>query len=277
MSGVSSSRIKEVRSPKCARCRNHGLLVLLKGHAAKCSFAECRCWKCSLISERTRIMARQRSIKKGLCEPEETHQSCKPTSKRVKVPADQIPGGTSGIKSATQSPEQQVETRGKTYIQLKAPVSSKHTQTTNLNPPADTVTPFNYSYYWQRGPQEPLLTDQPTSPWPGFLSLIHQNSLNETVAMTPPFQLHARYANTYVYPAYLVGAPPLSFSHLPEMWAQQEGPALVYAPRPCYPWVREENNPNPDHYQQFYRRSTESLPLQSERNPGIRDEHPGHE
>ncbi|KAG1932007.1 doublesex- and mab-3-related transcription factor [Pimephales promelas] len=54
---------KAARSPKCARCRNHGFVVLLKGHSGKCQFRQCVCWKCALINERTKILASQRRIK----------------------------------------------------------------------------------------------------------------------------------------------------------------------------------------------------------------------
>ncbi|KAG9273684.1 doublesex- and mab-3-related transcription factor B1-like [Astyanax mexicanus] len=55
---------KASRSPKCSRCRNHGFTADRKGHSGKCAFLECTCWKCSLITERTRIMANQRRIRR---------------------------------------------------------------------------------------------------------------------------------------------------------------------------------------------------------------------
>lgn len=56
---------KVPRTPKCARCRNHDFVVPLKGHAGKCQFLSCKCWKCSLITERTKIMATQRRLRKN--------------------------------------------------------------------------------------------------------------------------------------------------------------------------------------------------------------------
>ncbi|KAK7907004.1 hypothetical protein WMY93_015616 [Mugilogobius chulae] len=56
-------RMSEVqRQPKCTRCRHHGLVVPQKGHAKKCPFVQCTCWKCNLITERTLINAKQRIL-----------------------------------------------------------------------------------------------------------------------------------------------------------------------------------------------------------------------
>ncbi|KAK2860817.1 hypothetical protein Q7C36_004983 [Tachysurus vachellii] len=216
------SRQKVSRSLKCARCRNHGFMVALKGHVGQCRFSRCGCWKCALIAERTRIMARQRVMKKRQREEQERTGHGDPAS---------------GVRGrVTKSPVRATHTEDNTCTELEPPAL---TESGACAPTPNPEIAQKSSDHCKGSHDRAVFTDLPHFPWENSVAEIPQNTVySGDLPMMMPLHLHTHYTNTFTPPAFLVsfGTSPLGAVGLPHvppaalMESRPEGPGFFYMP-----------------------------------------------
>ncbi|XP_061100027.1 doublesex- and mab-3-related transcription factor 1-like isoform X2 [Conger conger] len=184
--GKATTR-KVVRNPKCARCRNHGFVVQLKGHAGKCPFSPCDCWKCSLITERTKIMAIQRRMGKN-----------------------QNDESLSNVRSSLKETQPQASS-GAEIIDVTLINDPANVSVNDSGPHHDSTTGHRASTI-QRTPPARRIEADGTAHFNGdyIIAAVAQRDVYSSEFMTLPFPIkfYSPYPNSYGCPAILLNVPP---------------------------------------------------------------------
>ncbi|XP_066538104.1 doublesex- and mab-3-related transcription factor C2-like isoform X2 [Hoplias malabaricus] len=217
-------KTKMARRPKCTRCRNHGFTAELKGHAGKCPFVQCACWKCALITERRNITAKHRRTKTA------PTAAVSPVGAAGNVHEHEVALPAGDSRAPTDSPSR---------ISDNGHCALSHGRTVSRDPGH-----FPWEYIQREMPQnvysgKTLAMAVPFQMFPHPDSCVYPAFL---MSLQPPFPGTLREPISYSYP------PPgvLAFSADPVLL--QESPLSFDASYPPYPWVRDGCSAIPPHY-----------------------------
>ncbi|XP_054759364.2 uncharacterized protein LOC129265389 [Lytechinus pictus] len=137
------------RHPTCARCRNHGLIVDLKGHKHLCEYRDCLCTRCNLVIQRRVVMAKQVALSREQLKQQRQDHSLSQQLQVSQGSSQGIPSSPTVIDLISESTRSEERANSvvqlspdSTNIEYNSPYSSWDSPPMNLSQPTQmTLTP----------------------------------------------------------------------------------------------------------------------------------------
>ncbi|XP_065207124.1 doublesex- and mab-3-related transcription factor 1-like isoform X1 [Planococcus citri] len=101
----ASSTFNPRTAPNCARCKNHGLKIPLKGHKRYCRFWNCVCEKCVQTSTRQKVMARETAHRRARKLHETKIMEFRKAQERARMMGEKSPEPPLELFSPVMSPD----------------------------------------------------------------------------------------------------------------------------------------------------------------------------